>query len=224
MAPKHPAKFNEPLLSAIRPFIDPGDRILDPFAGVGTVHRFRQYPGVETWGVEIEREWAEQSPWTILGDSRFLPFNDRSFKGVVVSPTYANRVNDNFESKDNSRRITYRHYLGHKLHPANSGGMAWGKRYRDLHEQVWAECTRVLMPSEENGYFILNSKNHIRKGNEIDVTGWHCQVLEDLGFTEIHRTKVPTPGHREGRNYNVRLDYEYVIVFTSPNSDIQSNK
>lgn len=210
---KHPAKFNTQLMSAIRAQLPrTGMTILDPFAGVGTVHELR--PQHHTWGVEIEPEWATQSPYTIVGDSQALPFGNGCFDAVVTSPTYANRVNDNFESKDKSRRITYRHYIGRKLNPNNSGGMPWGNRYRELHRNVWAECTRVLRP---DGLFLLNCKNHIRAGNEVDVTGWHVETLESLGYTELSRTYVKTPGHREGRNHSVRLDGEYIILFAAPN-------
>lgn len=102
----HPAKFSDPIVSVIHRLLADllpyGSRVLDPFAGVGGVHRL--WPFWETWGVEIEHEWACQHPRTIVGDSRFLPFpRCGSFGAVVTSPTYANRMADHHNAREKCR-------------------------------------------------------------------------------------------------------------------------
>lgn len=118
----HPAKFSSSILTVLAGLVQPEWRILDPFAGTGRVHSL----GSNTWGVEIEPEWASMHPRTIVGDALHLPFAAKSFDAVITSPTYANRLADHHEAKDGSVRHSYRHDLGRPLHPSNSGQLQWG--------------------------------------------------------------------------------------------------
>lgn len=87
----HPAKFSDEVLVAIDAIVPRWVPVLDPFAGVGLIHRLEDR---ETWGVEIEPEWAEAHPRTVVGDALHLPFGDGTWPWVVTSPTYANRMAD----------------------------------------------------------------------------------------------------------------------------------
>lgn len=179
--------------------------ILDPFAGVGLVHTL----GLKSVGVEIEPEWANQHPQTIVGDSRNLPFPDRFFDGITTSPTYGNRMADHHNAKDASKRITYRHKLGRALTDGNSGMMQWGGKYRELHVRVWAECYRV---TKDPGFFILNVSDHIRAGEIVPVSDWHLDALEEVGFDLAHQIDVPTQRMRFGQNHEARVEYEHVFL------------
>ncbi len=87
---KHPAPYSQAVLDAFERIFKTEQRIqsnydgrafsklrvLDPFAGIGLIHRFR--PIYETWGMEIEPEWAERGgKFTKIGDSREI---ERRFK------------------------------------------------------------------------------------------------------------------------------------------------
>lgn len=219
--PPHPAKFSDAVLDAIReclnvvceasPDLSPwcDYRVLDPFAGVGRVHEL----GQKSVGVEIEEEWARYHRQTIIGDSRYLPFPDKFFHGIITSPVYGNRMSDHHNAKDASKRITYRHKLGRELTPGNAGMLQWGKDYRDLHEQVWKECRRV---TEDEGFFILNISDHIRAGEVVFVSDWHHDMIHALGYEMLHEVLVPTPRMRYGQNHDARVEHEYVWLFSLP--------
>ena len=70
----HPAKFSPEVMAALegelrRELIaGSGAIVLDPFAGVGLVHRLALL-GLETWGVEIEAPWAACHERTVHGDA-----------------------------------------------------------------------------------------------------------------------------------------------------------
>jgi len=91
---KHPAKFSagfidifrELLIEQLRkPWKFPEPLVLDPFAGVGTIHELR--PEFVTFGMEIEPEWADCSPFTYCGDSTQMPnYWQDMFQAVVTSP------------------------------------------------------------------------------------------------------------------------------------------
>ncbi len=255
---QHPATFSKELMPTLIELATNSNRILDPFCGTGKIHRLRDSLDVETVGVEIEPEGANMSEWTILGDATDLPFEDESFDAIITSPVFGNRMSDHQKALEDCKRceatgfdpdwdelpcsrckgaghnqykrLTYRHTLpvDRELHPNNSGRMAWGKKYRALHEKAWAEAFRVLIPQSNDhphaGLFVLNIKNHYRtKERKIDgekvkrqelqqVAEWHIETLENIGFELEQRIDVQTPGMRFGQNGNVREDNERIYV------------
>lgn len=202
---RHPAKYTDGLLPIFESMIPKGSRVLDPFAGTGKIHSLP----FQTVGLEIEPEWANMHVNTICGDATSMPFADSVFDVICTSPTYGNRMADCHNAKDGSRRNTYTHSLGRKLHENNSGKMQWGAAYRELHEKAYVECKRVL---REDGLFILNMKNHIRAGKEVDVFGWHLSCLDELGFELLRIEKLETKGNGFGANGKARTGVEFVAL------------
>lgn len=114
--PPHPAKFSRKILDAIEEIVARewehlgGEhaphpvKIIDPFAGVGLVHRLADHPVMghryETVGIELEPEWAAADPRTLVGDALSLPFETGSFHAGVTSPCYGNRMADHHEARD----------------------------------------------------------------------------------------------------------------------------
>lgn len=107
------------------------------------------------------------------------------------------------------KRLTYTHQLGHALHPDNSGGMQWGKKYKEFHAKAWIEAIRVLRPG---GLFLLNCKNHIRKGEVQEVTEWHIRMLVTLGCHVLEEYKLPVKSMKFGTNRDNRIDYELIVA------------
>ena len=219
---KHPAKFSVAVLDAIREIADgllpDGARVLDPFAGVGGIHSLAEPMGWETWGVELEPEWAAQHPRTVCGDSTRLGtiveegLIPSVFDAIVTSPAYGNRMADAYAGDaKGSKRITYRIALGRPLDPRNGASMQWGAAYMALHREVWREAADVVRPGA--GYLILNVSDHVRGGSVMPVSAWHVGTLAKWGFHEVSRIDVPTPRMRFGANGGARVDHEHVILF-----------
>lgn len=218
MTKAHPAPFNRDALEVIRTWLKQDEwkapKILDPFAGVGRIHELR--PEFETYGVEIEPEWAEASPYTVTGDmfelkelmrdeSNILPLY---FDMIVTSPVFGNRMSDHHDAKDDSRRITYRHTIGRPLHENNSGRLNWGAKYRDFHERAYKVLSGVGAKD-----FILNIKDHIRGGQRIYVSEFHIDTIRGLGWELVETEFIKTGGVRDGQNYNIRVSGELVAWF-----------
>lgn len=209
---RHPAKYTDALLPVFAKYLEGATRILDPFGGTGKIFALAELLPwwVQIEAVEIEPEWAALNPRTTLGNALALPWSDGYFSDIVTSPAYGNRMADCHVARDTSRRNTYTHAIGRKLHPDNSGAMQWGKQYREFHIRAWTEARRVLCPG---GVFILNIKDHIRNGRTVAVTQWHIDALTILGFHLTEHVRVDCPGNRQGANGNARIDYESVIKF-----------
>jgi len=218
-APAHPAKFSAPIIEVIRPMLDelsflrdpPPMRVLDPMAGVGTVHTLAIPNVIQTWGLEIEPEWADQHPNTWEGDATAMPFPDNYFDAIVTSPPYGNRMADQFVSKDGTRRITYYHFLGRRLHENSAAGMHFGDEYQKTMRDIFIECKRVLTM---RGAIILNVSDFIKNGQVVPVVQFYLDLLHDLGYHVSRDVPVPTQRMKFGANGKLRVDHERVILFT----------
>ena len=210
MTTPNPAKFSDAVLDAIADLLAPYAplSILDPFAGVGKIHMLAQY-GHQTTGVEIEPEWATQHEQTIIGDALNLPFADETFEAIVTSPVYGNRMSDHHDARDDTKRHTYKHYLGHNLHPHNAGQLQWGNEYRRFHRAAWKEATRVLVP---HGLFVLNISDHVRGGKVMPVSAWHVKALKRIGYRVENWVEVETPRQGHGANREARVGHENVVL------------
>ena len=231
---KHNAKFTRNITDEITMLIEKlssssVSRVLDPMGGVGGIFDIHS---IEADGkyryqvdmVEIEHEWAVAATMHPLAEAGtdnvyeadFLTWEPAAYwlyDFVVTSPTYGNRMADHHEAKDGSKRNTYRHTLGRQLTDGSSASMQWGDDYRDFHEDAWTKVWDLLAPG---GYFIVNVKDHIRKGEKMPVSAWHRGLLLSLGFELVDTRNLKVRGNRQGRNGQVRVDNEQVYVFKKP--------
>ena len=141
------------------------------------------------------------------------PFADESFGAVMTSPCYGNRMADHHEARDGSRRITYKHTLGHDLVEGNAGAMQWGDAYRDLHCRAWIEADRVL---RSGGLLVVSVSNHIRRGRVQRVVEWHLETLLVLGLLVQAVEQIATPRMRFGANGSVRVGCEHLLIMRKP--------
>lgn len=220
----HPAPYGKRLYPIIASMLQPDWRVLDPFAGVGGVHELRKMvPGLKTFGIEIEPEWANVHPDTHVGDATRLRNRDNSFDAVVTSPTFGNRMADHHKASDPEGRRSYTHDLGRTLTKNNSGAMYWGPEYRALHFKAWRECWRVIRPG---GRMILNIKDSVKNEEIRLVSMWHVATLSAIApendgepgfiFNATRSVALPGKAMHTGTNKQVRADTEYVLVFDKP--------
>lgn len=215
---KHPAKFSKGFIEIFYQLLLkhlPSCRsILDPFAGTGKIGEIKKY-GYKGNVIanELEPEWLEPNQFNCdylyFFDAEFLALPQK-VDAIITSPTYGNRMADHHIAKDGSERITYTHCLGHQLKEGNTGKMQWGINYKEKHFRIYKHLYGLL---NNNGIFILNVSNHIRKGQEIYVAQWHKEVLQNIGFILLEEFSVPTNRMKFGTNRNSRVSNEYIFVF-----------
>lgn len=212
---KHPATYTDSFIPIFAKYLENSSMVYDPFGGTGKIALIKDhgFKG-KIYCNEIEPEWSNQyvgiDNW-FIGDAANTDFikND-FFDAICTSPTYGNRMADHYEAKDSSKRITYRHVLGRKLTDGNTGKIQWGDSYKNKHIEIYDELYRVL---RKGGLFILNISDHIRAGQVIEVSKWHKETLENMGFILIESIPVPTRRMGFGENSHLRVDHENIFIF-----------
>lgn len=223
---RHPAKFTDVILKEAERLLTKhvmlGPRrptMYDPFAGTGKGVDYFNERGWCALGTELEREWATQSTAVINADSlRFMRDGQVDWAMgpvdvVFTSPCYGNRMADHHAAKDTSKRNTYRHALERELTEGNAGGMQWGEEYRSFHRETWRLVFQVVRPG---GLFLLNIKDHIRKGEQVHVSEWHRETALAAGFEQVTTRWVEVPSNRFGQNHAARVDGEWLFLFQKP--------
>lgn len=212
---RHPAKYTDAFLEYFAEMLQGTSSVLDPFAGTGKIGMIKNYGyRGKIYANEIEREWLMPNEYgcdvLTFDDAETLSYAPGWFDAICTSPTYGNRMADHHVAKDGSKRNTYTHCLGRPLAAENTGKMQWGEEYRNKHMRIYARLNELVKP---NGIFVLNIKNHIRKGQEIDVVSFHVNALEKSGFAMCEKKYIHTPSLKYGANSTARLDGEYIIKF-----------
>ena len=224
---KHPAPFNARTLDIVSFLLhmywkDSGipERLLDPLAGIGGVAGV-EWPG-KKYGVEIEREWAEQARergLTVhIGDSRELPWPDGHFGVICTAPSDGTRAEPRMAPKS-ARDRNYRRYLGRHPSPGTAGAAAWGDEYRAVHTQIWAESLRVLAPG---GLCVLSVTDHLKHNRRQDVAKWHLATLEKMGMEVLRTVRISirdAPANDSKKPQWLQIsEYEWVFVLRKPNT------
>ena len=212
----HPAKYSDAFIPIFAEELKGKRKVLDPFAGTGKIGEIKRfgYDGV-VYANDIEPEWIElgRNKCDVISavDAERLPdiYPPMFFDAICTSPTYGNRMADHHNAKDGSKRNTYTHTLGHALTDGNTGKMQWGEEYRKKHTRIYANIVPLL---SNDGVFILNISDHIRKGEEVPVSAWHIETLEALGMKLEEDIHIPTPRCKYGANANIRVEYEHIYV------------
>lgn len=153
---EHPAKFTPSILDKIKDLVNAerhergAVKVLDPFAGTGLIHQVADVGGIDTYGIELQPEWARMHPRTITGsvlDVQLL-FPGARFTVLATSYCYGNRMGDCHDAKDpckvcggSGRACTAGtdHVVGHDCPPelcATCKGSGLSKRNTYTHTLV----------------------------------------------------------------------------------------
>ena len=128
---------------------------------VGSARSISFGPTARRTGVELEPEWAEAHPDTVIGDSPQARRDVRRERLrchrhlARLRQRLAQTWYDAFDAK---ARRTYTIDLGRPLSDGNGAGARYGTNgdYERLHVEVWQQCRHILRPA---GLLLLNCKD-----------------------------------------------------------------
>jgi hypothetical protein len=211
---KHPAPFTDSIIDELAELIPryaPSHAVVhDPFAGEGTkLAALCERLGYFYSGTDLE-PWPNRDRRVQVGDSTDPSTYPLDWYVIVTSPTYNNGVNDHFEPKDDSRRLTYRSRAGHELHSNNTG--RWSGRGSKKGETEYWRITRDVVKHWPD-VALVNVKDSTRAGEIYRLTFLWSSLLEEYGY-EVEWVDVPCPGWRYGANSQARVDSEVILVAT----------
>lgn len=233
---KHPAKMNVELARRlVEEYTSPGQRILDPMAGCGTVPVVASEMNRQGVGVELEAQYITQH--TCRGDTFALPFRNEQFDAIITSPPYGEAIG-RAGDRDIQKTIAAKHryeqqrfgktmtnHAVYGSHPKNVGSMPLQSKKRpsfiDSMGTILKEWYRVLAP---RGTLIIVIKDQ-RKGRKrlglFDMSGFMVQKSSEAGLTFMERRVAIIPPENwtlwmrvNERRWNIPVaNCEYILVF-----------
>mgnify|MGYP001597961025 CR=1 FL=1 len=205
---RHPAKMQMHLEKAIIDYVSkPGDVIMDPTAGTGSVMIAalegrlvicldieERYHQLEQEGLErMQRLHPDMAPVTLLfGDCRFLlpiPCNH-----IITSPPYAGALS--------ARKIRKGKYaddafekLDRQMNEYTQNPRNLGKLNNFLYNQAMERAYKLYYESiQPGGTLTLVLKDRIKQGERFPLVAWADRVCLKLGLKPILHDKWKTPG------------------------------
>lgn len=220
---QHPATFAEgDVEKLIRFFTKYGERVLDPFCGVGSTLVACLRSGRHGVGVELIQRWADLSReriakcetvegedigvQVVLGDARrvLVDLDSESFDFVVTSPPYwgiLNKPLDHKSKQERSRRGLATKYSDNPDDLANIPD--YQEFLREL-QGIFRECLRLLRPSR----YLAVIASDFRHGPRLYPFHADLSALcEDIGYV-LKGLCVIVQDHK--RLYPYGYPYSYV--------------
>lgn len=243
----HPAKFARSLIFRLvhhgfeQGWWEEGDRVGDPFAGVGCGGLACTASHLNWLGVEIEPEhyktmedtltsnmglWSPGRAQCSLGDSRrfFQIVRHAGFyplAAVITSPPYA-------ETLKNPGGVRLPDWFptgkSHFHNPNDAYGATAGQIGSEVWEGYWVamksvyrECSRSL---DAGGVICVIVKDYVKDGKIVELTAETVRVLSECGFDPLAEIRCSFDGHKSFfRRLNESkgqppVDNETILAFT----------
>lgn len=236
---QHDAKANLNLLAyLVDRYTLPGDRVLDPMAGTGSlflassVGNRRVICGeIEDWlmpiiGSNLRRHgnWSYHWPGAYRGDAAKLPLADGSVDACLFSPPYWDTFSDWHVT---SRRLKNKHRGPHGSAYAdergskikrNAGNEHVYEHYLRAMFPIYVECRRVLKPG---GRMVLIVKDKIHGGQRVPLVDDTVTMLKALGFGSggVLTRQAPLTQYRnlhKAHGLPVIEDEQVIVAFKYP--------
>jgi DNA modification methylase len=185
----HPAPFSFTDISKlIKFFSKEGDKILDPFLGVGSTIKACHELNREGFGVELSQKWVDITRQRLLeesqlllddnhlicGDSRRLKdfFQPNSFDFIITSPPYWN-ILDKKDHKANERVING-HATKYSESKLDLGNIADYNKFLDEVSKIFIDCYDILKPGKYINIIVSDFRH------KSEFVAFHADLINKL--------------------------------------------
>ncbi len=212
----HPAKIHQDLARVlIENYSNPGDIVLDPFAGIGTIPRIAKNLGRDGVGIELEEKFVSRANEIgvdlIKGSARDSGslMEGRLVDLVLTSPPYGEaigrsgdrdpaktaRAKADYEKKRFGRVLSRHSVYG--VHPENLGSLPFRRRSADCFEAampgVVSEILSVLRPGGIAAWVVKDQRWGRKRLGSIDLFAFFREASERAGCVYVGRRVAVLP-------------------------------
>jgi DNA modification methylase len=234
---QHPAPFPYMMIERLlKMFTKKGDRVLDPFVGVGSTLKACELNGRTGVGVELSEKWLElartrlekeaaggKNQQLVLGDSRtaLKGFDSESFDFVVTSPPYWSILNKPADHRVTEERLKQNLETNYSTSIDDLGNIKEYPTFLTELRKVFGECFRLL---RRGRYMVVVVADFRHKSRYVLYHADVCRMMEELGFTSKGIT-IYLKNAKKLYPYGYPFDYvpnihhEYILIFKKENGN-----
>jgi len=208
---EHPAKLEIRTFAwLVEQYTKPGDTILDPMSGIGTVH-WAATMGRNTVAIELVPRFVEiqrmnieklrtdhgftspQEPKLFEGDCRrFLPLSSiglPSVEAIVFSPPYGSLISG--ADKGNKLMEEKHIVMTYDEQIANVGNLSVYPQYLEAMKGIYRKCFETTKPG---GVLVSVTKDYIKAGRRVWVSRDNLRIMLAAGYVmEDWHTRYTDP-------------------------------
>jgi DNA modification methylase len=228
---QHPAPFAYLMIERLlRFFTKKGDRVLDPFCGVGSTLKACALNGRRGVGIELVDKWVELTKKrlesetnegfeqeVINGDSREIlkKFDKDRFDFIVTSPPYWGILNKPPDHRVREERLKEKLDTRYSEDPRDLANIPDYETFLQELKKVWAECYRILKGGK---YMVVVVADFRHKSRYILYHADIARIMRDVGFTLKGVTiyvKNAKKLYPYGYPYEFvpNIHHEYIMIF-----------
>jgi len=242
---QHPAPFSfQDVGRLIAFFTKDGEKVLDPFVGVGSTLKACALLNREGIGIELSPKWSKlakerleievgegtsENHTIITGDSRIELKNleDDSLDFMVTSPPYWAILNKKADHKVKKERVENNLSTNYSKDIQDLGNIANYKEFLDiLVEDVFLECGRLLRPKKYMAIVVSDFRNKsefisfhsdlIQKINKKRINNDYILTLQGVkALIQNHKSLLP---YGYPFAYVENIHHQYILIFRKTKS------
>ncbi|MFC5734320.1 DNA methyltransferase [Cytobacillus gottheilii] len=242
---QHPAPFSfQDVGRLIAFFTKEGDKVLDPFVGVGSTLKASALLNRIGTGIELSPKWSDlarerldfevgegtsEQHTIITGDCRIELKNleDNSFDFMVTSPPYWAILNKKADHKVKKERVENNLATNYSEDEQDLGNIPeYGEFLEILVEDVFLECARVLNPDKYMAIVVSDFRN------KSEFISFHSDLIQQLSKKRINDdytltlqgVKALIQNHKSLLPYGYPFAYvenihhQYILIFRKTKS------